>query len=152
MKILILALSVGLFFTFAANSVVAQTQQTPDAVIKELYRLHNKNAGQILNNKNLLNRFFDANLSRLIRKDMAKPEVGVLDFDMFYDTQDPQIKNLLIGQAKIQGAKAIVPVSFTNDRTKYTVTYQLVKQNNVWKISDIKYKHGTLLGYFKEGA
>lgn len=157
MKNLILVLSVGLFFTFTGNSALAQTAQTPDAVIKELYRLHNQDERQILEGKNyvLLKRFFDKNLVGLIRKDFAthKNSIGVIDFDLFYDTQDTiGIKNLLIGQAKIQAAKATVPVSFTNDGRKYKVTYLMVKQNGAWKIADIKYSGGTLLGFFKKGV
>ncbi|MDQ6785895.1 MAG: YbjP/YqhG family protein [Acidobacteriota bacterium] len=165
MKILILVLSIGIFFTFAGNSALAQTAQTPDAVIKELYRVHNQQindieAGkshvlEIVNSRVLLNKFFDKNLAGLIWKDSTehKNDIGVIDSDIFYDTQDPMIKNLSIGQAKIEGAKATVPVSFTNDGRKYKVTYLMVKQNGAWKIADIKYSGGnTLLKYFKEGV
>lgn len=157
MKSLILVLSVGLFFTFAINSTVAQTAKTPDAAIKELYRLHDQDNGQILQGKNyvLLNRFFDKNLAGLIRNDFAthKNEIGVIDFDLFYNTQDDFTGKLSVGQAKIQGAKATVAAVLNRGGRKETITYLLVKQNGAWKIADIKYGGGnTLLKYFKEGV
>jgi hypothetical protein len=136
----------------AVGRASAQTESTPDAVIKELYRLHNQNSGQILGSKNLLNKFFDKNLAALIRKDVANPKVGVTDFDMFYDTQNTSgIKNFSIGRAKIEGAKASVPVSFTNAGERYKITYLLDKENGAWKIADMKYRNGdTMLKFFKE--
>ena len=161
-KACVLVFFAALFFTFAGNSAAAQT---PDAVIKELYRVHNQqindfdagknNVVQIVKSRVLLNKFFDKNLAGLIWKDTSTSRdgyMGVIDFDLFYDTTDPMIKNLSIGQAKIQGSKATVPVSFTNDGRKYKVTYLMVKQNGAWKIADIKYSGGTLLGYFKKGV
>lgn len=157
MKVLILVLSVGLFFTFAALEANAHTAQTPDAVIKELYRVHNQKNVDILDGKSrkLLDKFFDKNLAGLIWKDLTIPKdyMGVIDFDIFYATQDPLIRNLSVGKAQIQGGKATVRVSFTNTGRKETIIYMMVKQNDAWKISDIKYEGGnTLLKYFKEGA
>jgi ABC-type transporter MlaC component len=160
-KACVLVFFVALFFTFASNSAAAQT---PNAVIKELYRVHDEqikdfdagknNVVQIVKSRVLLNKFFDKNLAGLIWKDTttARDGYGVIDVDPFYDTTDPMIKNLSIGQAKIQGAKATVPVSFTNSTRKYRVTYLMVKQNGAWKIADIKYSGGTLLRYFKKGV
>jgi hypothetical protein len=101
-----------------------------------------------------LDKYFDRNLANLIWKDLTthRNEYGVIDFDIFYNTQDPLIKNVSVGQPKINGAKATVSVSFYNAAAKEIVVYMLVKQNGEWKISDIKYRNGdTLLKYFKEG-
>ncbi len=164
MKILILVLSVGLFFTFVSSSTLAQTTQTPDAVIKELYRVHNQqgndidagksNVVEIVKSRVLLNKFFDKNLAGLIWKDLNTPRdyMGVIDFDLFYNTQDEFTGKMSVGQAKVQGAKAAVPVSLNWGRRKETITYLMVKQNGAWKIADIKYSGGTLLGYFKKGV
>jgi hypothetical protein len=147
-----------------------QTRQTsstaaagaPEAVLKDLYRVHDQNikgggeSTRIISgeNRTLLDRYFDKNLAGLIWKDLTthKNEIGVIDFDVFYDTQDPNIKNLSIGPAKIDGSRASVPVSFTNSGAKYSINYRLVEENGAWKIADIKYKGGTLLEYFKEDA
>jgi ABC-type transporter MlaC component len=159
-KACVLVFFAALFFTFASNSAAAQT---PDAVIKELYRVHNQqmkdfdagknNVVQIVKSRVLLNKFFDKNLAGLIWKDVNthRNDMGVIDFDLFYNTQDDFTGKMSVGQAKVQGAKAAVPVSLNWGTRKETVTYLMVKQNGAWKIADIKYSGGTLLGYFKEG-
>jgi hypothetical protein len=143
-----------------------QTRQTaassPEAVLKDLYRLHDQNINgggastRIISgeNRTLLDKYFDKNLANLIWKDLTthKNEIGVIDFDVFYDTQDPNIKNLTVGQSATSGGRATVPVSFTNGGAKQSINYSLVEQNGAWKITDIKYKDGTLLEYFKADA
>ncbi len=160
-KACVLVFFAALFFTFAGNSAAAQT---PDAVIKELYRVHNQqindfdagknNVVEIVKSRVLLNKFFDKNLANLIWKDKTthRDTMGVIDFDLFYNTQDDFTGKMSVGQAKVQGAKAAVPVSLNWGRRKETITYLMVKQNGGWKIADIKYSGGTLLGYFKKGV
>jgi hypothetical protein len=137
----------------------ATTQQTsaPDALVKDLYNVHGKDYSKIMNGKSrvLLDKYFDKNLADLIWKDLTthKEEVGVLDFDPFYNAQDVNIKKLTVAAPKIQNDKAEVTVNFENYGNKETITYALVKQNTAWKISDIKYKDGgSLLKYFKDYA
>lgn len=148
-------------FFLLGFSVVSVLAQTPDAVVKELYKVHDQDLkssdDQILNreNRKYIDKFFDKILADFIWKDLTThiDEVGVLDFDPFYNAQDFQIKNLVIGKPKISGSKATVIVKFQNFEKRETLTYQLTKQKNVWKISDIKYADGSsLLGYFKEDA
>ena len=138
----------------AAGFVLQQT--TPDAVVRGLYQVHTPDKS-ILGSKTRqpLDRFFDKNLADLIWKDLTTHtgEVGVLDFDPFYNAQDFEIKNLVVGSAKINGVKATVPVTFTNFKRKNSLVYSLIKQNGKWKISDVRYSAtDTLLGYFKEAV
>lgn len=135
----------------------AAQKSEPAAVVHDLYKTHDKDNGAILDGKSrkLLDKFFDKTLADYMWKDLTthKDEVGVLDFDPFYNAQDVQIKNFNIGQTKIEGEKASVLVSFQNFDRKDNLTYMLVRQNSAWKISDIKYTDGTtLIGYFKEDA
>jgi Zn/Cd-binding protein ZinT len=141
---------------FDAEAPLTGAQQAvPEELVKDLYKTHEKDEGAILSGKNrkILDKYFDKNLANLIWKDLTthQDEIGVIDFDIFYNTQDPQIKNLKVNPAKIEGTKATVPVTFTNGGAKETVTYLLTQQNGDWKISDIKYRDaGTLLKIFKE--
>lgn len=141
------------------NAETLFTQTSPDAVIKDLYKVHDQDlkaeTDRILSGKNrtFLDKYFDKNLADLIWQDLTSStdEIGVLDFDPFYNAQDFDIKNLVVNAAKIAGRKATVAVSFTNFKRKESLTYSLIERNNVWKISDIKYTNGdTLLKYFKE--
>jgi hypothetical protein len=141
----------------AEAPLTGSQQALPEELVKDLYKTHEKNNAAILGGKSRapLDKYFDKNLANLIWKDLTthRDEVGVIDFDPFYNTQDPLIKNLKVNPAKIEGAKATVPVTFTNAEAKETVTYLLVQQNSSWKISDIKYRDGgSLLKYFKENA
>ncbi|HSK73536.1 MAG TPA: DUF3828 domain-containing protein [Pyrinomonadaceae bacterium] len=144
----------------SSNSNPAQ-QISPDALVKDLYKVHGQDfenqSERILDGKSrrLLDKYFDKNLADLFWKDLTlhQEEVGVIDFDPFYNAQDIEIKNLSVGKAQIEGEKATVAVTFNNYSQKETVTYLLAKKNGAWKISDIRYKSGdTLLKYFKENA
>ena len=150
-----------LLSVFGISSNFAQTADTPDAVVKDLYKTHDQdmktNKDRLLSGKSrkILDKYFDKTLADFIWKDLTthKDEVGILDFDPFYNTQDSDIKNLSVGQWRMSGGKAIVIVKFENSGRKETLTYQLVRQKSVWKISDIKYSDGaSLIGYFKEDA
>jgi hypothetical protein len=136
-------------------------QETPNAVVKELYKIHDqdlsKSNDRILSGKSrkTLDKFFDKTLADFIWKDLNghSDEVGVLDFDPFYNAQDTDIKNFFVSPAKINGTKATVTVKFQNFDRKDTLIYQLNRQKSDWKISDIKYNDGSsLLGYFKKDA
>lgn len=129
----------------------------PEAVVKDLYKTHDNGNGKILDGKNraLLDKYFDKNLAGLMWKDLTthQEEVGVLDFDPFFNAQEIEIKNFAVGAAKIENGAASVPVTFNNYDRKEKLVYSLVEQGAAWKISDIKYTDGsTLLGYFKEDA
>lgn len=148
-------------FFLLGFGIVSSFAQTPDSVVKELYKIHNQdlksNRDSILNNRNRqnLDKFFDKTLADFIWKDLTthRNEVGVLDFDPFYNAQDFDIKNFLISSVKTINLKSSVTVKFTNAGRKDTLVYQLVKQAAGWKITDIRYTDGSsLLKYFKEYA
>jgi len=134
--------------------------ETPDTVLTDLYKIHAEDTknhrDQFLDGKSrkMLDRFFDKNLANLIWKDLTtnKGEVGVIDADIFYSTQeDPHIKDLKVEPPVIKGDTATDTVTFTDSGLKRTIGYSLVKENDAWKISDISYgKEGTLLKFFKE--
>lgn len=148
--------------TPASTPVAAATVggETPETVLTDLYKVHaedtKSNRDQILDGKSrkMLDKFFDKNLANLIWKDLTtnKDEVGVIDSDIFYSTQDtPHIKDLKVAPPVIKGDTATDTVTFTDSGLKRTLVYSLVKENNAWKISDISYgKEGTLLKFFKE--
>ena len=149
-------LALILFSVFCPSTFAERTQNSaPDVLVKDLYKTHDKAGGVILDGKSrrLLDKYFDKTLADFIWKDLTthRGEVGVLDFDPFYNAQDFQIKNFVVGKPKINGDKARVIVKFQNFDRKDILNYQLVRRKNTWKISDIKYTDGTsLLGYFKE--
>lgn len=173
MRISLLLVAALLFAAFtgsvkaALRQVTASTPAThrqtagPGDLVRDLYRVRAKDlrseSDTILNGKDrkLIDKYFDKSLSDLIWKDLTNrsDEAGVIDFDIFYNTQDPQITNLRVGQAVVKGDKATVPVTFYNFEKKETVTYLLTNNGGKWKITDIHYGGGfTLLKYFTEGS
>src|SRR5215203_2348376 len=101
----LILLAVILFSIFCSPTSAARTQNsTPDALVKDLYKTHDKDEGVILDGKSrkLLDKYFDKTLADFIWKDLTThtDEVGVLDFDPFYNAQDVQIKNFAVGKPK----------------------------------------------------
>ncbi|MDQ3801665.1 MAG: YbjP/YqhG family protein [Acidobacteriota bacterium] len=139
----------------SANTGGAAQQNTPDALVRDLYKTHSRDSGAILDGKSRkgIDKYFDKTLADFFWKDLTthRDEVGVLDFDPFYNAQDIEIKNLKVGEPKIEGDRATVIVTFQNFDRKESLTYSLARRSGAWKISDIKYTDGSsLLGYFKD--
>jgi ABC-type transporter MlaC component len=135
--------------------------QTPEAIIKEVYAIHARDikAGgedRIINGKNrrYLDKFFEKNLADLIWEDLTteRDDIGVIDADLFYGGQDdPRITALRVQTTKITGKQAMVRVTFNNWGTKNVIIYQMVRTDQGWKISDIKFgAEDSLLKMFKE--
>jgi hypothetical protein len=127
-----------------------------EPLVGDLYKQHDANKGPFREKKRaVVDKYFAKPLADLIWKDKQTPpgEMGAIDFDPLYDAQDVGIKKFAVGKASVNGDKATVPVTFENYGEKKTVTYQMVRQGDAWKIADIKYQHGfTLLSVFKENA
>src|SRR5215218_2924537 len=115
---------------------------TPDAVVRELYRVHRKGYGRVFvkEGRKLQERFFDENLANLIWKDLTEtpPDiVGRLDFDPLYNAQDIRVTRFRVGAAALEGDKATVPVTFQNYDRKENLKFIMTKTAAGWKISNI---------------
>ncbi len=125
----------------------AAAASSPDAVVKELYRLHRKGYGRVFakEGRKLQQRFFDDNLAGLLWKDLTETpedEVGRLDFDPLYNAQDIHITLFRVGTPSLEGDHATVPVTFKNYDRKENLKFLLTKTNTGWKISNIDYGEG----------
>jgi len=129
----------------------------PDAIVKNLYQVHNAGDGPFFQTRNraLVDRYFMKDLADLLWKDAvhAKGEVGALDFDPLYASQDPQISDFKISESGwAAGAKfgpedkAIVEVTFKNLGKKQRVAFAFDQdKSGAWKIFDIRYPDHTSL-------
>ena len=129
----------------------------PDAIVENLYKAHKASAGPFNQTKNraLVDRYFMKDLADMIWKDAvtAKGEVGALEFDPLFGSQDPQISDFKIlksgwtADAKFTAAdKASVQVTFKNAGQKETVLFVFDQdETKTWKIYDIRYPDGTSL-------
>lgn len=162
MRKVILSLVIISSAAAAVTSVKAQTGITPlpkqkleapaisfpEAVVKELYRVHRNGSGHVFEKqgRKLQQKFFDQKLAALIWKDVSETpegEVGNLDFDPLYSAQDMQIKGFRVGAAALKGLTATVPVTFMNYDQKVRIEFRLVNTKAGWKVSNIVYGGGS---------
>ena len=153
--------------TNASNSNVGSPAANPESAtgdarsldaerhIADLYRLHDSKKSPFFQTKDRsrVDAFFTKSTADLIWKDavQSKGEVGAIDFDPLYDTQDLEKKNFAIGNASVSGDTATVVVSYTNYGEKMRITFVMKMQEGSWKIDDIKYQAGhSLLAILKE--
>ena len=140
---------------FISAGAVAQKAQgageEPAAVVKKLYAAQ-KAGTPVFNqtsDRTAVDRFFAKDLANLIWKDAvsADGEIGALDFDPLYGSQDPQITNFVVGETGWGGDKkfggeddAVVQVTFRDAGNEQMVSFQFERdKKKTWKISDIRY-------------
>ena len=137
------AASAGTPLSASAESQTAAAQ----ALVADLYKQHNAKKSPFFQTKNrsLVDKYFTKSTADLIWKDAtsSKGEVGALDGDPLYASQDMQIKNFSIGKADVKGEIANVAVNFTNYGQKNTIKFQLKMVAGSWKIDDIIWPEGT---------
>jgi len=101
---------------------------SPEAVVAELYKQHNK-ATPLFQTRSraLLDKFFDKQLADLLWKDAntSRDEVGPLNGDPLYNAQDMDIKDFTIGKGVLSNGSAHVKVSFTNFDRKEEIRFDL---------------------------
>ena len=144
---------------FASLSVKTQTKSkaakpSPDKVVAELYKQHNK-ATPLFQTRSrvLLDKFFDKQLADLLWKDAntVRNEVGPLNGDPLYNAQDMDIKDFTIGKAIINEGTAQVIVSFTNFDRKEEIRFDLTSSKGGWKVANLTYQDGTTLAGILKG-
>lgn len=143
--------------SIARVNIQAQTvtHSSPDALVADLYKVHNQKRGPFHPGHGaLLYKYFAKNLADMIHKDNVTSarthDVGVIEGDPLYDAQDFDIKNFAIGKPSYESGKAKVPVTFENIGEKKKLIFVLVNGPSGWRISDIDYGEGrTLVSEFK---
>ena len=149
-KCVVMVMTVCLIASLSANaqSKSKAGKPSPEAVVAELYKQHNK-ATPLFQTRSraLLDKFFDKQLADLLWKDAntARDEVGPLNGDPLYNAQDMEIKDFKIGKAVISNGTAQVKVSFTNFDRKEEIRFDLGLSKTGWKVSNLTYLDGTTL-------
>lgn len=138
------------------SSAAAESQSAAaESLVADLYKQHDARKSPFFQTKNraLVDKYFTKALGDLIWKDAttSKGEVGAIDGDPLYNTQDPEIKNFAIGKAAVSNETAIVPVTFTNFGNKVAVTFSLKQVAQSWRIDNIHYGDGdSLMKWLKD--
>lgn len=137
----------------AQPQTAAPAPDTPDALVRSLYAVQKADRGPFFQTKSraLVDKYFTKDLADLIWKDAvsSKGEVGAIDFDPLFNAQDMKITAFVIGKPEYDTAGsgvATVTASFRNFGKPDTVRF-LLEQDAAkdWKITDIRYKDGTML-------
>lgn len=119
------------------------------AVVRELYAEHAAERSPFFQttDRARLDKFFEPEVAALIWKDTidAKGDLGAIDFDPLYNSQDHDVKNLAIGPATVEGNTATVNATFENFGQKQQVPFTLTLVNGAWKIQDISFGEGNTL-------
>lgn len=146
-----IALLTALLLAFSSIGFALSEKEitTPDAVIKNLYAAQKAGTGPFFQYKNraLVDRYFSKDLANMIWKDAvkAKGEVGAIDFDPLYNSQDPQITDFAIGKPREESGPdhAFVAATFKNNGKADRVDFELQRgQDKTWKIVSIHYNDG----------
>src|SRR5882672_5299214 len=151
--IVVLLLSANSYAT-AYGQATAVKRLSPDALVADLYRVHNAKHSPFFQTRSraLLFKYFEKSLADMIWKDAvsSKGEVGALDGDPLYDAQDMDIKEFAIGKPSYADGKAKVNVTFTNFGQPKSFVFTLVNGRSGWRINNIEYGEGrSLRGYLK---
>ncbi|NIX78070.1 DUF3828 domain-containing protein [Microvirga terricola] len=85
--------------------------------------------------------YFDANLTKLILKDLkeSKGELSRIEFDPFIYAQDFDLQDLSITVTPKGTARAVGNVSFKNIGAVTKITYDLVKTLKGWRIENMSW-------------
>lgn len=160
MKIKMLLLTVFILTVGSIACAQAKTKEnaqensktdTPEAVVKNLYEAHasDKSPFNQTKNRGLVDRYFTKDLADMIWKDAvdAKGEVGAIDFDPLYGSQEESV-DLVIEKPREAGGpdNAFVKAVFKTLGKAGFTDYELAKESGKWKIVGIYYSNGEDLG------
>jgi len=125
----------------------------PEGVVQSLYQTNETAASPFFQTQSRakVDKFFAKDLADLIWKDAvsAGGDLGALDYNPLYGSQDPQITDFRIGAAtpaKPDSTAGVVRVSFRDSGKKTAVTFRLSRDDSgTWKITDMVYPDGSSL-------
>lgn len=149
-------LAAGLLLAAAAIVETAALAQgaSPLTFLDQLYKPYRNNKSVDHSKPDNVRRYFGPQLAKAMLRDRAdarkRNEAPLLNGDPFIDAQDRDIANLKIemqGGATRRNATGVV--TFTNAGEPRTVTLDLVKTGDGWRIYEINAPSGSLRGLYK---
>jgi hypothetical protein len=131
----LLALCAALALSLFSHEADAQAVTEPAAMITAIYKEYQ---GQ--GEPKLAKGVYSGRLEKLMRADKRrtpKGEVGRLDFDVFINGQDWDIKDLKITETERRGNRAVVQATFVNFDQPQEIAFELVQQSKRWQIDEV---------------
>lgn len=142
--------------TLAAVSPGLAAEQSARDFLAAIYANYQgkDSKGQSIDTTAKLNKLFTPSLAKLIDADAKaaakRKEVGALGGDPFIDAQDWEISGLAIDVKDNGPGKATGTVTFKNSGKDTTITLDLVKLKQGWRIDEIRMPSGSLRALFKK--
>lgn len=132
------------------TTISATVNESPQALMRELYRVHELGEGPLLRADADAQRrvFFTDSLAAALDQELNRPnsdEVGNLDFDPFFYAQDFEISGLDFAVAKVSGTSTVALAHFSNYGKMVEIAYRVVQDQRGWRIDDIDYGEGVTL-------
>lgn len=123
---------------------------SPQALLRELYRVHAEGDGPLLRSEGRAERrvLFTESLVLALEGEIHRPdpeELGNLDFDPFYNAQETELGAMDIAVAKVSGNATVALVRFDNGGDPIEIAYRVVLDGEAWRIDDIEYGEGRTL-------
>jgi hypothetical protein len=141
--------------TACAAAGAAQADDAAKAFLEKIYAAYKgKNSkGVLLDTDARLRLYFEPKLAAMMIKDgkdaQKRGDVPALDGDPFVGAQDWEIGPVVIEVRDLAPDKASATAKFSNLKMPTTVTYDLVKLANGWRIADISWgDNDTLRGLY----
>ncbi len=133
-----------------ATPLFAAPQDSPQSLLRELYRVHAQGEGSLLDPQATARRqeFFTPTLVTALDSELkrADPEKqGKLDFDPFYNAQETDLGEMDIAVPKMRGLAVDAIVRFENSGSPIEIVYRLIQDPHGWRIDDIAYGGGHTL-------
>ncbi|MCP5475036.1 MAG: DUF3828 domain-containing protein [Rhodanobacteraceae bacterium] len=140
----------GLLMMVSLPMLAATPNDSPQDLLRTLYRVHDNGAGPLLDPAASAERarFFTPELAQALDQELNRPdsdEIGALDFDPFYYAQDFEISQFDIAVPKVSGTEVTALVRFDNFGRTVEIGYRLKQDKHGWRIADIDYGDGHTL-------
>jgi hypothetical protein len=140
-----------------AAAGAARADDAAKAFLEKIYAAYKgKNSkGILLDTDARLRLYFEPKLAALMIKDMKdaqkRGDIPELDGDPFVGAQDWEIGPVVIEVRDLAPDKASATAKFSNLKEPKTVSYDLVKLANGWRIADIAWgDNDTLSGLYRK--
>jgi len=146
-RFILLVAILALVAEFASARAGSSDLDTGKELVAQLYKEHSGKSDplQYPASKKLLSNYFYKPLLDLYLKDQedSKGEVGKIDFDPLYDSQDFEISdfNLVV----LPNKKGYVAARFKNMGVDQEIIFALQRTKMGWRIGHIRYRDGRSL-------
>ncbi|KKB79976.1 hypothetical protein VW35_05800 [Devosia soli] len=120
----------------AAGPALAQDYDSPSAMLKAFYKPYI--AGDLPDDQEGFRSEWLNSLYQADEEATPAGEMGAIEFDPYIDGQDYQITDFNIDELEVGEETATVEVTFKNMGQPTTITYDLVYENNGWRIDDLE--------------